>query len=210
MNVHFETGLTMRRLRERLRLITPHWPSHPNAVGIILSDFNICEPEEGRLNVWNQTSTDGDTGKAALFHSIFPHVVEIAQPDYTGRASSVIGIIRTLSRINRIFINLPMAEVRDFHCYSHVFENLVNRSIPSDHAGARLVIHKPPDREQQGKRIPSWMSKHPIFCSFLKRLHDNHDILPIHLAHFRSSKLFLKSQKIRQFVSSLTAWEPSS
>ena len=43
------------RLRERLRLITPHWPSYPNAVGIILDDFNICEPE-GRFNVWNQHS----------------------------------------------------------------------------------------------------------------------------------------------------------
>ena len=46
VNVHFEPELTLRRLRERLRLITPHWPWYPNAVGIILGDFNICEPEE--------------------------------------------------------------------------------------------------------------------------------------------------------------------
>ena len=45
-NVHFESELTLWRLRQRLRLITPHWPSYPNAVGIILEDFNICEPEE--------------------------------------------------------------------------------------------------------------------------------------------------------------------
>ena len=56
VNVHFELELTLRRLRERLRLITPHWPSYPNAVGI-LGDFNICEQEEGRFNVWNQTFT---------------------------------------------------------------------------------------------------------------------------------------------------------
>ena len=68
------------------------------------------------------------------------------------------------------FINLPMAEARDFHCYSHVFENLGKRTIPSDHAAVRLVIHKPTSREQQGKRIPSWMSKHPV----LKWLHDDH------------------------------------
>ena len=54
-----------------------------------------------------------------------------------------LGVIRNLSRIDRIFINLPMAEVRDFHCYSHVFENLVKENIPSDHAGVRLVIQKP-------------------------------------------------------------------
>ena len=31
-------------------------------------------------------------GKAALFHSLFPHVLEIAQPDYTQRDSSVNGV----------------------------------------------------------------------------------------------------------------------
>ena len=71
VNVHFEPERTLRRLRERLSLITPHWPPCPNAVGIIMGDFNICEPEEGWFSVWNQTFTDGDTGKAALFHSIF-------------------------------------------------------------------------------------------------------------------------------------------
>ena len=30
------------------------------------------------------------------------------------------------------------------------------------------------NRGQQGNRIPSWMTKHLVFCSILKRLHDNH------------------------------------
>ena len=183
VNVHFEPEVPLRRLRGSLRLITPHWPSYPNAVGIILGDFNICEPEEGRLNVWNQTFTDGDAGKTVMFHPFFPHVLEIAQLDYTRRDSTALGIIRTLSRIDRFFINLPMAEARDFHCYSHVFENLGNQTIPSAHAAVRLVIHKPSNREQQGKRIPCWMSKTscllfyseaasrwpPIFCRSIWR-----------------------------------------
>ena len=103
VNVHFELELTPSCLCESLRLITPHWPSYPNAVGIILADFNICEPEEGRFNVWNQSFTDGDTGKPILFHSLFPHVHEIPQPDYTRRDSSASRIKRTLSRIDRIF-----------------------------------------------------------------------------------------------------------
>ena len=148
------------------RLITPHRPSYHNAVGIILGDFDMCEPEERRFNVWNQTFIDGDTGKTALFHSFFPHVLEIAQPDDTRRDSSALGIIRTLSRTDRIFINLPLAEARDFHCHRQVFENLGNRSVPSDHAAVRLVIQKPSNQGQQCKRIPSWMSKHPVFVLF--------------------------------------------
>ena len=91
INVHFEPELTLRSLRERLRLITPHWPQYPDAIGIIMGDFNICEPEEGRFNVENQTFTGGDTVKAALFHSLFPRVLENTQPEYTRRDSSIIG-----------------------------------------------------------------------------------------------------------------------
>ena len=140
--VHFEPELTVRRLRERLRFIVPQWPSYPNAVGFILGDFNIGDPEEGRFNVVNQTFTDGDTGKTAAPHSNFPNILEIAQPDYTRRDSSASGIIRTLSRIDRTLINMPMAEVRDFHSYLHIFEYLGNRTIPSDHTAVRLVIQK--------------------------------------------------------------------
>ena len=70
-NVHFEPDLTLRQLRDRLRLVHPHWPAYPNGVGVILGDFNICDPDEGRFNVWNQTFTGGDPGKAAVFHSFF-------------------------------------------------------------------------------------------------------------------------------------------
>ena len=45
VNVHFEPELTLRSLRERLRFITPHWPQCPDAIGMIIGDFNICEPE---------------------------------------------------------------------------------------------------------------------------------------------------------------------
>ena len=66
-----------------------------------------CEPEEGIFNVCNQTFTDGVMEKTALFHSLFPHVLEIALPDYTRRDSSVNGVIRTL--IDVACINILMA-----------------------------------------------------------------------------------------------------
>ena len=68
------------------------------------------------------------------------HVLEIAQPRFTRKDSTADGTIRTLSRIDRAFIHLPMAETRDYHCSSHVLENLGERSIPSDHAAVRIVL----------------------------------------------------------------------
>ena len=171
VNVDFEPELTLWHLRGRLRLIHPHWLAYRSGVGIILGDFNICDPEEGRFNVWNQSFTDGDPGKTVVFHSFFPHVLEVAQSDYTRRDATSIGVIRTLSRIDRI-------SIRDIHCYSHVFENLEKKTIPSDHAAVRLVIQKPSNRGHQRKRIPSWMSKHPIFCFISQHFYDDHRFSP--------------------------------
>ena len=71
-----------------------------------------------------------------------------------------------------------MAEARDFHCSSHVVENFGKKTIPSDHAAVRLVIQKTTNRGHQNKRIPSWMSKHPILGSILQQLHDDHRSTP--------------------------------
>ena len=94
------------------------------------------------------------------------------------------------------------------------FENPVNPPIPSDHAAVRIVIQKPSSQGQQCKRIPSWISKHPVFCSILKRLHETAtDTLPAHLARSQMSKLSLNRLKGRLFASPharrLTAWEQS-
>ena len=96
----------------------------------------------------------------------------------------------TLSRIDRIFINLLLTEARDFHCSSHVVENLGKKTIPSDHAAVRLVIQKPANRRHQSERIPSWMSKQPIFCSILQQLHDDHRFSPDSSVHLLNLKFF--------------------
>ena len=75
VTVHMEPELTLRQLRGRLRLIHPHWPACSSVVCVILGDFNICDSEEGRFNVWNQPFTDGGPGKdccVPFFLSIRP------------------------------------------------------------------------------------------------------------------------------------------
>ena len=192
VNVHFEPDMTLRGLRERLRFITPHWPLYPGALGVVIGDFGICELEEGRFNVWNQTFTEGDAGKTALFWSFVPHVLEIAEPHFTWKDSAADGTIRTLSRIDREFDNLPIAKARDYHCCSHVFENLGERSIPSDHAAVRVVFQKPTVRCDQVKRTPSRMSQHAAFCSILKQISDGHQYPADPLAALADIKVILE------------------
>ena len=77
-----------------------------------------------------------------MFRTFFPHAPEIAQRNFTRKDTVADGTLRTLSSIDRAFINTPMAEARDFHCHSHVTDNLVERSIPSDHVALRVIIPK--------------------------------------------------------------------
>ena len=132
-----------------------------------------------------------------MFHSFFPHVLEVAQFDYTRRDATALGVVRTLSSIDRIFYKLPMAEARDFHCSSHVVENLGKKTIPIDHTAIRLVIQKPTHRGHQNERIPSWMSKHHMFGSILQQLHDDHRFSPDPFCALAEFKVLLhKAKKI--------------
>ena len=47
------------------------WPTYPDGVGFLLGDFNIPEPEEGRINTRAQTFSECDTIRAAAAHAAF-------------------------------------------------------------------------------------------------------------------------------------------
>ena len=103
INVHLEPALNQRNLRGRLQRISMHWPRYPDGFGIVIGDFNICEPDEGRFHVLSRASTEGDTGKNAIFRSVFPHAQEIAQPSYTRKDATADGSLCILSRIDSIY-----------------------------------------------------------------------------------------------------------
>ena len=109
--------------------------------------FHIVLVTVKHLALWLEISTSVNLSKAdstlgirlsrramqerLLFSSFFPCVFEIAQPDFTRKDVTVNGVIRTCPELTGyLLIFLWLSEARDFHCYSHVFENLGERSIP--------------------------------------------------------------------------------
>ena len=119
-NVHFEPDLTLRSLRERLRLVTPHWPLYSEVVWLRTSMFANPRKEGSMFGIRPSLRV---IQERLPFSMIFPRVLEIAQPGFTRRDSTADGTIHTLPRTDRAFINLPMAEARDDHCQSHVLES---------------------------------------------------------------------------------------
>ena len=127
------------------------------------------------FNVWNQTFTDGDSGKAALFHSFFsscprhrsapilqgetlqPTVLFAHCPGLTGHLSISLWLKHATS------IATPV--------YLRISANGTYRVIMQPYASS---FKKPTIRSNQGKRIPSWRSEHPVFCSILNQISDDH------------------------------------
>ena len=123
---------------------------------------------------------------------LFPHALEITQRNFTGKDTAADCTLRTLSRIDRAFINVPLAEARDFHCHARVTDDLGERSIKSEHVAIRVVIQRPLACCGTVKRIPSWMSKRPVFCTNLKQISDDHQCSDEPFAALTDFKLIIE------------------
>ena len=109
---------------------------------------------------------------AALL-TAFHRSVEHAQPHFTRKDERRDGSIHTLSRIDRIFVNLPVAELRDFQCHFHTIGSIGEHSVPSDHTPVRLTIESLRAKQQDHPAIRRWLVQHPIFISALHEEHGN-------------------------------------
>ena len=125
-------------------VLRPHYGLRtPTVLGFLVGDFNICDPAEGRLNSRCQTCSDGDAIRAAALLAAFSRSVDIAQLFFTRKNMRRDGSIHMLSPIDRVLVNLPMAEMRDFQCRSHTVGTIGDKSVPSDHIPVRHVIERP-------------------------------------------------------------------
>ena len=142
------------------------------------------------FNSRNQTFSDGDTSRAAALLAAVARSFEIAQPFFTRKDVRREGSIHTLSRIDRVFVNLPMADLRDFQCHSHTIGTIGDRSVPSiDHTPVRLVIECSRSEHMNHPVIRRWPTQHPLFICALDVEHRNklYDVDPfIALDQFRA------------------------
>ena len=95
VDVLFEPELTLRQLRGRLGLTHPHWPAYPSGWALFWVISTFVTQKKDDLMSGSRRSPMATRERLQCFILSFPHVLEVAQPDYTRRDSSAIGIIRT-------------------------------------------------------------------------------------------------------------------
>ena len=166
-NVHFEQNSTLRELHVRLRATCAHWPVCPAGLGVLFGALNTCDPEEVHSKEkfqtffwWRSRSHLGlPSYLTAGLGDCAAQLLKERRPQDGG--------IRTLSRIGRAFINIPMVEAREFRCRAHTVDDLGDRLLPDDHTASRTAIQEPASGAQELATIQAWLSKRAVFCSAL-------------------------------------------
>ena len=111
-----------------------------------------------------------------------------------------------------MFVNLPLAELRDFQGHSYTIGTIGDGSVPSDRIPVWLAMECPRSKQQDHSAIRRWPTQHPLFISTLDEEHRSmmNDVVPfIALDQFKDV-VFPARVKARQAIIRNTPHHPRS
>ena len=112
-----------------------------------------------------------------MFLSFFPCILEIAQSDYIRRDSSALGVMRTPSRIDRIFIKLCQKnEIFTVTLMSATTWGIGPFRVTSQQYASSFKSQQFEDT--RANIFPAGCPNIPILCPTLQQLHDDHRFPP--------------------------------
>ena len=181
--------------RERLRRISPHWPRYPEALGVI--DYGWLKYFLRARGREVQRQESNHYRRWCVGNGFLPSFFRACSWNCAAKLHKE-GYRRwwcaSYTILNRqcILLNVPMAEARDFHCYSLVSDNLAEKPIPRHHVAVGIVVQRPMNRCDHVKRMSldvltsrfllfdmRWnivpgMKNIQFFCPILKLISDGH------------------------------------
>lgn len=135
-------------------------------VGIIAGDFNMVDPEEGRLDACSISVLYDHCPLAAAMSQELTHWAEVVAPGYSRRQTRA-GLLDTVSWIGRVFTNCSTADMRSCRAHASYANNVCSPTMTSDHAPLcfrALVL-----RTRARRVVPQWVCRHPEFAARLNR-----------------------------------------
>ena len=129
---------------------------------LVGGDWNCTASDEPRLNPVEGSFTHDRSTVAKLTEAVLETFTELHQPHFTRRGTSG-GIINNLSRIDRIYSNLPTCELLDRKPRVATIGLITTMTSPSDHVPISVVIEEPGRGPPPFPTIPPWIVKHRFF-----------------------------------------------
>ena len=178
IELHYQPDGTLQELRQLLRAAAARWPTYPDGLGFLVGDFNIYNPDEGRFNPQPGLQRWRRQPHRRPPHRLSSRSVELAQPNFTQRDERRDGSLHTRSRIDRIFVNLPMVDSAS-GAILILLGPLVEILCQRPHTGP-LTFDCSRTKQQDHPAIWRWLVQHPLFINALDEEHRNtvHDADP--------------------------------
>jgi hypothetical protein len=171
INVHVCPQWTFIMKKGLLCAIAKLILKYPAAILMLGGDWNFIHSDDRRLDTDSAAEVAGNDPIATAFEGTFCDLVELAQPNYT-RANSLLAptaALKTLSRIDRLYTNVPPAELHDLSVQVDTVGSVLDRGRPSDHLPVTARLSRLMSRDGPA-RLPHHIVSHPFFVKYLLSL----------------------------------------
>jgi endonuclease/exonuclease/phosphatase family metal-dependent hydrolase len=141
VNLHLPPIYEATRKKHIFHRIRDYLSSSPSLV-FLLGDFNFITSEEHRFDPQAVTHVSADHALSLHFDAVLDQFCELHQGDFT-RKRIRDGRITRMSRLDRIYTNMPTAHLLELRPQKRVFALLTDPEFPSDHVPVISVLAAP-------------------------------------------------------------------
>ena len=116
------------------------------------------------------TESSDDARISRHFDSVMAGWTEIFQEEPT-RKQTRHGLLHTVSRLDRVYVNFPAVEVLDKHVTALTFTSVIKPGFPSDHIP--VIMRMQPMKKHRGRtKILEWICTKACFPAFVVSIAD--------------------------------------
>jgi hypothetical protein len=161
INIHINPSDTLAVKKLLIDRIVAQTSGYNSPV-FIMGDFNCIVSGECRFSLETLLEMDADPTLAKYIEEHLEGYVELHQGGHTRRQVTN-GVFTTLSRLDRIYVNLHPAVLMDMHPHTSTTHLITDPTFPSDHVPVRAVLCAPLCAPPGTHRVPAWVTGHPDF-----------------------------------------------
>jgi hypothetical protein len=140
---------------------------HYRHIVFMAGDWNFVSSGESRYDPSTLTELPTDHHIAEFFDDNFHDFTEHYQGDYT-RKQTRHNTLSTLSRLDRIYSNVPTAILLEYRPDTFITHLLTDPRLPSDHCPVLSRFRAPATSPPPRPRIPQWVTDHPQFEEYFR------------------------------------------
>ena len=167
-SVHLVPAWTDAFKKKTIKDIVAAAAPEPNLINIVSGDFNSIRPGEARLHPRSMDRSYPHDPFSDWLEDKFGHFIELHQEDFT-RCGWQAEQISVLSRIDRIYADLPTIEAMDRRVAVRTIGQFASKYHLSDHLPVSATIFAPATSPPPARLSPNGFTPTPIFSSSPRR-----------------------------------------